>query len=197
MKKSLIEKYITIKRFESYENIDEYKKNLIFSKEAYIPLSILEVALRNSIDRTFSQNVDTHWYINRDFLTNDSIKKVNQVIELLKKRREPILKDKIIAELSFGFWVNLFKRPYSNQLRLRELKKIFPNLPNKKVKFLNRDIIYKKLNHIRNFRNRIFHYEKVLNKDNYNNIYSEIYEILGYFDNEIFLYTKRLNSEQK
>ena len=197
MKKSLIEKYITIKRFESYENIDEYKKNLIFSKEAYIPLSILEVALRNSIDRTFSQNVDTHWYINRDFLTNDSIKKVNQVIELLKKRREPILKDKIIAELSFGFWVNLFKRPYSNQLRLRELKKIFPNLPNKKVKFLNRDIIYKKLNHIRNFRNRIFHYEKVLNKDNYNNIYSEIYEILGYFDNEIFLFTKRLNSERK
>jgi len=197
MKKSLIEKYITIKRFESYENIDEYKKNLIFSKEAYIPLSILEVALRNSIDRTFSQNVDTHWYINRDFLTNDSIKKVNQVIELLKKRREPISKDKIIAELSFGFWVNLFKRPYSNQLRLRELKKIFPNLPNKKVKFLNRDIIYKKLNHIRNFRNRIFHYEKVLNKDNYNNIYSEIYEILGYFDNEIFLFTKRLNSERK
>jgi len=197
MKKSLIEKYITIKRFESYENIDEYKKNLIFSKEAYIPLSILEVALRNSIDRTFSQNVDTNWYINRDFLTNDSIKKVNQVIELLKKRREPISKDKIIAELSFGFWVNLFKRPYSNQLRLRELKKIFPNLPNKKVKFLNRDIIYKKLNHIRNFRNRIFHYEKVLNKDNYNNIYSEIYEILGYFDNEIFLFTKRLNSEQK
>ena len=197
MKKSLIEKYITIKRFESYENIDEYKKNLIFSKEAYIPLSILEVALRNSIDRTFSQNVDTNWYINRDFLTNDSIKKVNQVIELLKKRREPISKDKIIAELSFGFWVNLFKRPYSNQLRLRELKKIFPNLPNKKVKFLNRDIIYKKLNHIRNFRNRIFHYEKVLNKDNYNNIYSEIYEILGYFDNEIFLFTKRLNNEQK
>jgi len=197
MKKSLIEKYITIKRFESYENIDEYKKNLIFSKEAYIPLSILEVALRNSIDRTFSQNVDTHWYINKDFLTKDSIKKVNQVIELLKKRREPISKDKIIAELSFGFWVNLFKRPYSNQLRLRELKKIFPNLPNKKVKFLNRDIIYKKLNHIRNFRNRIFHYEKVLNKDNYNNIYSEIYEILGYFDNEIFLFTKRLNSERK
>ena len=31
-----------------------------------------------------------------------------------------------------------------------------------------------------------------LNKDNYNNINEEIFEIIKYFDNELYIYTKEL-----
>lgn len=191
MKDSLIKKFISENRFRSYKDLDEYSKNLIFSQNSYIPLSILEVALRNALNNHLSKIVSDIWYED-DFLTPDSKIKVSQAKALLIKRKEKTSKEKIIAELSFGFWVNLFKQPYEKKLRIKDIKLIFPNLPNKEEKFINRDILFKKLNHIRNFRNRVFHYEKVLNKDDFNNIHSEIFEIIKYFDDELYQYTKEL-----
>lgn len=195
MKQSLIEKFVSNERFSSYKDTDEYIGNLIFSKKSYIPLSILEVSLKNSINEHLTITVDKDWLHNDAFLTKDSRKKVEDAKYILYKRGEKITKSKIIAELSFGFWVNLFKKPYEMKLRTKDLSKIFPNLPNKKEKIINRDIIFQELNHIRNFRNRVFHYEKVLNKDNYNDIFNEIDEILCYFDKELLVFTQKVNNE--
>ncbi|RYA23358.1 hypothetical protein CRU96_08310 [Malaciobacter halophilus] len=195
MKKSLINKFISQERFNSYTNLDEYNQNLILSKNAYIPLSILEVTLKNSINEHLSVKVGQNWYENQEFLTQDSLKKVNDAKNILFKRGEKITKSKIVAELSFGFWVNLFKKPYAKKLRTYDLKKIFLNLPSKKDKIISREILYKELNHIRNFRNRVFHYEKILNKDNFENIFDEIYELLEFFDNELSQYARDLNNE--
>ena len=191
MKESLIKQFISEDRFKSYKDLGEYSENLVFSQNAYIPLSILEVALRNALNNHLSNKISDIWYED-DFLTKDSIEKVSQAKSLLIKRRERIDKEKIIAELSFGFWVNLFKKPYDKKLRINDIKTIFPNLPSKDEKLINREILFSKLNHIRNFRNRVFHYEKVLNKDNYNNINEDVFEIIKYFDNELYTYTKEL-----
>jgi hypothetical protein len=193
MRESLIKQFISDERFGSYESLDEYIVNLIVSKNAYIPLSVLEVALRNSIDRFLSDTVGSQWYENEIFLTKDGIKKVEEAKNILQSRREEISKNKVIAELSLGFWVNLFKKPYDKKMRINDLKKIFPNLPHPKEQFINREIIFKELNRIRNFRNRIFHHEKVINKDNYKSVQNEIFQILRYFDAEIYNLTKKIN----
>ena len=194
MKISLIKKYISSERFRSYSGIDEYLENLVFSKKAYIPLSILEISLKNSINDLLTDKLGENWLENKDFLTNDSLRKIEEAKKILYKRAEPISKSKIIAELSFGFWVNLFKKPYEMKLRTKDIQKIFTNLPPKKEKMINREVIYKELNHIRNFRNRVFHYEKVINKDNYNQIFDEIDEVLFYFDKELFDCVKKANN---
>ena len=194
MKISLIKKYISSERFRSYSGIDEYLENLVFSKKAYIPLSILEISLKNSINDLLTDKLGENWLENKDFLTNDSLRKIDEAINILYKRAELISKSKIIAELSFGFWVNLFKKPYEKKLRTKDIQKIFTNLPPKKEKIINREVIYKELNHIRNFRNRVFHYEKVINKDNYNQIFDEIDEVLFYFDKELFDCAKKANN---
>ena len=194
MKKSLIKKYISTERFRSYSGIDEYLENLVFSKKANIPLSILEISLKNSINELLTEKLGENWLENKDFLTNDSLRKIEEAKKILYKRAEPISKSKIIAELSFGFWVNLFKKPYEMKLRTKDIQKIFTNLPPKKEKIINREVIYKELNHIRNFRNRVFHYEKVINKDNYNQIFDEIDEVLFYFDKELFDCVKKANN---
>lgn len=194
MKKSLIKKYISTERFRSYSGIDEYLENLVFSKKAYIPLSILEISLKNSINELLTEKLGENWLENKDFLTNDSLRKIEEAKKILYKRAELISKSKIIAELSFGFWVNLFKKPYEKKLRTKDIQKIFTNLPPKKEKIINREVIYKELNHIRNFRNRVFHYEKVINKDNYNQIFDEIDEVLFYFDKELFDCVKKANN---
>ena len=194
MKISLIKKYISSERFRSYDGIDEYLENLVFSKKAYIPLSILEISLKNSINDLLTDKLGENWLENKDFLTNDSLRKIEEAKKILYKRAELISKSKIIAELSFGFWVNLFKKPYEKKLRTKDIQKIFTNLPPKKEKMINREVIYKELNHIRNFRNRVFHYEKVINKDNYNQIFDEIDEVLFYFDKELFDCVKKANN---
>ena len=194
MKSDLIKRFISDKRFESYRDIEEYQENLIVSKQSYIPLSILEVSLRNSIDMLLSHKVGENWHMDESFLTRDGIFKVKQAVELLERRRENISKHKIIAELSFGFWVNLFKKPYDKKLRINDLKKIFPNLPPRNIKLINREKVYKELNHIRNFRNRIFHYEKVVGKDNYHKVFEEINEILQYFDSEVYEFSRKVNT---
>ena len=194
MKISLIKKYISTERFRSYSGIDEYLENLVFSKKAYIPLSILEISLKNSINELLTEKLGENWLENKDFLTNDSLRKIEEAKKILYKRAELISKSKIIAELSFGFWVNLFKKPYEKKLRTKDIQKIFTNLPPKKEKIINREVIYKELNHIRNFRNRVFHYEKVINKDNYNQIFDEIDEVLFYFDKELFDCVKKANN---
>jgi len=194
MNSNLIKMFISQKRLDSYRDVVEYEQNLVFSKKAYIPLSILEIALRNSIDSFLSEKISNEWYKEENFLTKDSQKKVDDVIALLERRKENSSKNKIIAELSFGFWVNLFKAPYANNLRVNDLKKIFPNLPPRQVKLINREFLYKRLNHIRKFRNRVFHYEKVLNKDAYNDIFEEIEELLEYFDKELCDFSKKTNN---
>lgn len=196
MKESLINKFISSERFGSYNNIEEYNENLLFSKKAYVPLSILEISLKNSINNLLTIQISEKWYEDEEFLTKDSIQKVNEAKTILFKRGDKITKSKIIAELSFGFWVNLFKKPYATKLRTKELKKIFLNMPSKEIKTINREILYQELNHIRNFRNRVFHYEKVLNKDSFNTIFDKIYEILGYLDGELAEYTKDLNNDK-
>lgn len=194
MKNSLIERFISRERFQNYQDMSEYRDNLVFSKRSYIPLSILEVALRNSIDRLLSEKIREDWHEDANFLTVDSRQKIEQAKELLTKRGENTIKQKVIAELSLGFWVNLFKKPYDKKLRINDLKRVFPNLPPRDKKFIKREIIYKELNHIRNFRNRVFHYEKVINRDDYNDIFVEIDEILGYFDDEICKFAKDTNA---
>lgn len=193
MKENLIEQFISQKRIGSYVDMDEYITNLTFSKSSYIPLSVLEIALRNAINRFLSYVVGEQWYEDSNFLTKYSIRKVEEAKRVLQGRRENPSKDKIIAELSFGFWVNLFKKPYDKKLRIKELKKIFPNLPCANEKLINREVLFRELNHIRNFRNRVFHYEKVINKDNYNNVHDEIFEILSYFDSQLKEFAVKVN----
>ena len=54
MKDALIKRFISDERFGSYRDIEEYEANLLLSKNSYIPLSFLEIALKNSIDNLLS-----------------------------------------------------------------------------------------------------------------------------------------------
>lgn len=101
--------------------------------------------------------------------------------------------NQVISELSFGFWTALFRNSYIKTMRTNIIKKIFPNLPTKDQKLITREYMNKKLNHIRKFRNRVFHYENIL-KEEFKNIEDDIYEILSYFDNELVEFTKKANN---
>ncbi|MDM8567192.1 hypothetical protein QUF74_16270 [Candidatus Halobeggiatoa sp. HSG11] len=192
MKNKTIEQFISKKRLQQYGNFEEYKENLYLSEKSYILLSVFEISLRNSINFYFCNKYSDKWLFIEDILHDDTKQKIKKAKTFLSRRNEKITHDKIVAELSFSFWTSLFRKSYDNMMRINDIKAIFPNIPLKKDKRINRSILDKKLNHIRKFRNRVFHYEKIINKVEFNNIEDEIYELLLYFDEEIYNFAKSL-----
>jgi hypothetical protein len=122
------------------------------------------------------------------------ILKINEAKSKILKREEKISKEKLVAELSFGFWTALFKSPYAKQMRTTDLKRVFSNLPSKDKVLIDRSILSVKLNHIRAFRNRVFHHEKVIDNTKFNGIEKEINTILLYLDEDILNFSKRVNN---
>lgn len=193
MRDILIDKFLSQSRLGVYNDFTQYEQNLKDSKHYYILLAILEVSLRNSISDYFSKHIDNNWMEN-DFLNNNSKKRIKEVKSRLSQRSDSLSTDKILAELSFGFWTALFRKDYAPIMRTKAIKHIFPNLPSKDERFIDRNYINKKLNHIRVFRNRIFHYEKIINKSEFSEIDADIYEILEFFDTDIKEFAQRLNN---
>lgn len=193
MRQDLRDKFLSQSRLSVYSDFTEYEQNLKDSKHYYILLAILEVSLRNSISHYFSKHIDVNW-VDDGFLNINSKKRIREVKSRLSQRADTLSNDKILAELSFGFWTALFRKDYAPVMRTKALKHIFPNLPRKDEKFIDRNYINKKLNHIRVFRNRIFHYEKIIHKDEFTNVEADIYEILAYFDTDIKEFAQRINN---
>jgi len=189
-------KFITDIRLKNYINFEEYKQNLHDSEKYYILLSIFEISLRNSIDNYFKHKISINW-LDSDTLHKDTKQKVDEAKKKILQRKEKVTYDKIIAELPFGFWTSLFRKSYTNLIRIKDIKYIFPNIPTKQQKLINRKILDKKLNHIRKFRNRVFHYEKIINKLEYINIENDIFELLLYFDIGIYNFTNELINKKR
>lgn len=186
-------KFISKSRMKQYRNINEYFENLKLCKDYYIPLSLVEIALRNSLNNHFKRKISQNWLLDTNFIQIQHKSKIDISIKLLKLEKKKIEQDNILAELSFGFFVTFFKSAYKNYFRYNELKQIFPNLPSSKDKSINRHFVFTKLNNIRLFRNKVFHHDKIISKQEYQNMMDEIYEVLSYFDEKIVYITKELN----
>ncbi len=190
----LKEQYISNGRLKSYKSYQEYFLNLKLAKKFYIPLSIVEISFRNSLNHFFNTKIGYDWLFRDDILQADAQRSITNAISILKQQNKNITQDNLIAELSFGFWVKLLTSAYNSFLRYNDLKKIFPNLPSKQDKSINRHFIFVKLNSVRLFRNKVFHHDKIINKLEYENMKKEIYDVLSYFDKNIEKITRKLNT---
>lgn len=199
--KSLQEKFISRSRLKNYSGLNQYKENILLSKSFYVPLSILEVSFKNSLDNYFISTIGIDWLFNKSFIKPQLQQKIDNAIKILNQNNKLYYKNKqinhnnLVSELSFGFWMMLLKKPYQQYLRYTNLKQIFPNLQSKKDKSINRHFIFTKLNNIRLFRNKVFHHDKIISKTEYQDMMDEIYEVLSYFDDKIVKIAKWLNDE--
>ncbi len=157
--KSRIRKYRERVFYDNELAVELYLKNIELSQSFYPLLALIEVILRNRIDLQLSKKYNSSEWFEKfaeehpDFKQEIMIAK-NKILS----RNEKLNKDKIVAELSFGFWSALFNSKYSATL-WKSLRLSFPNLEKK-----NRQLrkVSSPINHIRKFRNRIFHYEPIV-----------------------------------
>ena len=143
-----------------------YRLNIKLSQEFYALLSLFEVTLRNAVNEHYITHFkDCEWLKNqclrKGFLNNHLFKsghyksklKIDNAIRELGINYN---NDRLVASLSFGFWVNLFA-PIQFRLTGQNLHKIFTKRPNGSQPKL----IYKDLNLILTFRNRVAHHEPI------------------------------------
>lgn len=203
-----IEKSISSARLSTYRNhnasnnahfIANYILNAKISENFYFLLQNLEVALRNAIYDAFKKH-----YPQRDFFflneTNPRnryrSRQENHDRECWKmlcgakyklRNVSQINDSKIIAELSFGFWTKLLlsnDRKYTNMWRTI-FSDVFPNYQMQHSVDRDKNAVGRKIDDIRTFRNRIFHYEPVFNQPNLIQIHDDIIEILGWINKDM------------
>ena len=91
-----------------------YTYNVQLSTALYGPLHMLEVALRNVVDRKLSAAIGPNWYDIPTALSLDAGTCQYQqgcmvsARETLRRARKPGTHCEIIAQLDFGFWSSLF-----------------------------------------------------------------------------------------
>lgn len=141
-----------------------YLANIRLAQAFHPLLSQFEVILRNSINNELTNYFsDSNWirtqkngFMSHQSLGNKPYLK-GQIINSerrMRRDRVPITSGKLIADQTLGFWVAYFSRPHYRILTGRPIH-IFPNKPS----IENRASIHRKLEKIRNFRNRVNHCE--------------------------------------
>jgi hypothetical protein len=140
--------------------IDLYCWNAAVGSAFFGPIGVLEVVLRNALDRQLSRAFSSPWYEDRTFLANDP--KIEARIQAAKdeitKRRNTVTHPRMVAQLSFGFWVQLL-RPGPNGAYVPAiwgpaLSKAFPA-------GTKRSRVVAELDPLLKFRNRVAHHEPI------------------------------------
>lgn len=214
-----IEQYISSPRLNRYllaTNNDKlralklYQTNIRLSQSFYPLLSLLEIILRNSLNRTMMSHFKSkNWIVDQTSLFfSDEIfapkyyfkTEVNKRISKLKEEKKPITNDNIIAGLTLGFWVAMFYADSFKLLKGAPLK----CLSNKPLT-VNGTVFKKKLERIRDFRNKIYHNEPIIftkslagdpvfTTSHVYDIYSEIKQIFDYLNLDFKRWTRRIDN---
>jgi len=137
-----------------------YVWNMALSESLYPGLQALEVALRNTVHNAAIQQFHREdWYAERQIIhyryNIDAISKARNQLRKQHKKPDP---GRVIAELNFGFWTSLFDSRYEQTLWTRLIKPAFPYMPRR---IRTRKELSRRLNKIRNLRNRVFHHEPI------------------------------------
>lgn len=174
--------------------IAHYKANILISESFYPLISILEVGLRNSIDKQFIRRFsDAKWYENYEFIKIVSKYQIDRISESrtnIQSSKKEITTGRVISEMTFGFWTSLFDTKFEMTL-WKNLRFAFPNCPKENRK---RKIISAKLNRIRKFRNRIFHHEAISwNMDVLSTYKHDIIEGINWLDKDLLGWIDELN----
>jgi hypothetical protein len=168
-------RYLFACRGDRRKTIRLYRYNLLLCKEMYAIVGIFEIALRNKINQHYLTHFgDTEWlktqcsptgFLSNPRFASGGFRSRTIVLNTIRKLGTGYTHDRLVADLSFGFWVNLFA---TMQFRFggQNLHRIFIARPSG---LLPRQI-YLDLTELLDYRNRIAHHEPVCFQRLYNNI---------------------------
>ena len=172
-KNELIE-IITPVRLGAYGNdnsdvlLEKYIYNLKLSEAFYPALSLLEITLRNRICNAIEKLICKDWLMQelskQNILADKEYQKLLESANKIKKAGKKITNDRLISEMTLGFWIHLCTKSYKPKLWDKSgfFESVFPNYATnrelRKIAPIQNDLLA-----ILRLRNRIFHHEIIIN----------------------------------
>ena len=140
-----------------------YLWNTEISAAFYGPLQGLEVALRNALHRELSRVFGTSWYdVPLKPLAPRAQDLIREAKAAIAHSRKPVIPPRVVAALSFGFWVSLLGPGPSGLYEMRLWRPILHHaFPHAK---LPRKDVHHPLDQLRLLRNRIAHHEPIFTR---------------------------------
>lgn len=179
--------------------LERYLYNIEVSKALYPLLSILEISLRNRINKAIERVIQADWLLKElqyqnILLDNEYKKLLDAHKKLINKGYKNIGKDDLIAELSLGFWVHLCTKRYKTALWHKQdfFRTVFADYPNFS-EFDKLRKVFPILQIMLKLRNRVFHHEIIINHPyGIINCYNDLKRLLGFISKDSLLYLEKI-----
>lgn len=148
--------------------LEKYIYNLKVSESLYPALSLLEVTLRNKICYAIESLICKDWLIkelnHQNLLLDKEYKKLVETADKIEKDGKKVTNDRLISELTFGFWIHLCTKSYKPKFWDKKgfIELVFPNYT-VSSNLRNISLIQKDLRDVLKLRNRISHQEIIIN----------------------------------
>lgn len=148
--------------------LEKYIYNLKVSESLYPALSLLEVTLRNKICYAIESLICKDWLIkelnHQNLLLDKEYKKLVETADKIEKDGKKVTNDRLISELTFGFWIHLCTKSYKPKFWDKKgfIELVFPNYT-VSTNLRNISLIQKDLRDVLKLRNRISHQEIIIN----------------------------------
>ena len=185
-----IDRYLCESRGDGAAALRLYTWNAAVSAAFYGPLHGLEVTLRNAMYRCLAERYGTQWYEDpATGLDQSALTKIDEARWRAGRRGKEPDANRIVAELTFGFWVWLTSRggklssgqnaDYEKTLWRPALRHAFPHASS-----LNRRQAYHALHGLLVLRNRIAHHEPIFLR-NLGEDYECLLKAVGWMSSEV------------
>lgn len=219
LSKERLETYRLTPTDSTNDLVQRYLYNIELSQFLYPALSLLEVTLRNHLNSAIDQFIKPNWLLEEAKASTPSIllpfehNLLMQAVQNLSKPfydkqrnllNRPLTAGKLIAELNFGFWVNLCNDKYNPTIWMKKptiFDEVFPYFDDFMAKSNPNAKRHKRINKVATklvptlrLRNRIFHHEPVFNHPNgLEKCYADIEELLLYLSIESSQYLMEIS----
>ena len=172
--------YLDARGQDVEQALNLYRWNLEVSSALLVPLQICEVSIRNAVAYALEQKYGAQWNQSNGFIQSlpdprtghsprQNLINTNNKIQ----RAGNLTAGKVIAELNFVFWEQMFTARHDDRLWANHFFNVFPNADNTQTHYTLRAEAHTTIYHIRKLRNRIAHNEPVFKRniiDDYNQI---------------------------
>jgi len=151
---------------DSRKSMTLYRLNLKLSQESFTIISCFEVAIRNAIDRHYTDIHGSDWLRDSQmaggiFRVNSCRRTRNIITSTYNKLGVRYTHNKLVAEMDFGFWRFLFAQPQFFAAG-QSLLNAFPGKPTSTPAIqYNHTYVFNEMGKINKFRNRIAHHEPI------------------------------------
>jgi Abi-like protein len=172
-------------------SIQLYERNTELSQSMYGVIQPLEIALRNSVHNVMRTDLGNNGWLEKITLQPKEREAVDEAKKTIYRRGKPVTPGRLVAELTFGFWLRLLAPNYEKYLWVPHLHRCFPHM-----KSPDRRKIFDRFFAIKELRNKVAHHESIIQR-NLSQDYRDIIEALGWICPVTACWIQATNSLQR